>query len=61
MAKTNTDGTVTMKDPGEVAQNPSSGSGTGQIMPVAAKKSAAGPKVVRTKGRGAAGRSATAH
>lgn len=48
----NADGSVTIKTTGKVAQNPSSGSGTGQVLPVAAKRSAVGPKVVRIKGRG---------
>lgn len=54
----NADGTVTVKTPGKVAQTPSSGSGTGQVKPVAAKSSKAGPKVVPTKGRGAGSKTA---
>lgn len=47
----NPDGTVVLKEPGEVAQNPA-GSGTGIVRPPAAKSSVSAPKVVRTKGRG---------
>lgn len=47
----NSDGSVTLKTTGKVAATPA-GSGTGQVMPVAAKKSTPGPMVVKTPGRG---------
>jgi hypothetical protein len=47
----NTDGSVTIKTTGKVAATPV-GSGTGKVTPVAAKRSAPGPKVVRVPGRG---------
>lgn len=56
MAK-NEDGTVTVKTPGKVASTPS-GSGTGQVKPVAAKGHKPGPRVVPQKGRGPVPRSA---
>lgn len=48
----NPDGSATLKTPGKVAQNPKSGTGTGQVKPPQAKSSTAGPKVVPVKGRG---------
>lgn len=48
----NADGSVTLKTTGKVAQR-GTGSGTGQVRPVAAKSSVRGPKVVATRGRGA--------
>lgn len=50
MAK-NSDGTVTVKTPGKLAQNPKSGTGTGQVKPPAAKSSVSGSKVQGIKGR----------
>lgn len=47
----NSDGSVTTKVTGKVAQTPK-GSGTGQVKPVQARSSVAGPRVVRTPGRG---------
>lgn len=52
MATRNLDGTVTVKTTGKVAQNPKSGTGTGQVKSTAAKSSVPGPKVVRKPGRG---------
>ena len=56
----NPDGTATIKTTGKVAATPV-GSGTGIVRTTAAKSSVKGPKVVRVRGRGATGRSATAH
>jgi hypothetical protein len=53
MATRNLDGSVTVKTTGKVAQNPSSGTGTGVVKSSAAKtNNVAGPKVVKTTGRG---------
>lgn len=54
---TNSDGSVTLKTTGKIAQTPASGAGTGKVTPVAAKTSAPGPKVVRVVGRGPVSRS----
>ena len=51
------DGSVVLNTPGKTAYT-GTGSGTGQVYPVAARKSVKGPGVVRVKGRKAVSRSA---